>query len=404
MNQNWKRSFFTIAIGQTVSLIGSSAVQFSLIWWISSETQSPLMLGLSGLVAFLPMVFLGPLAGVLSDKYDRKIICICADIFLGLSAAVFAVIMWIYDLPCESALIVLLLRGIGGTFHQPALQAIIPQLVPAEELMRANSWTQFMQSGALMIGPVIGAAMFAALPMPVILMTDLVGAIVASVLLGLVAVPRLAQAEAQEKQSFVRQFREGIQVFLDDRRLLLLLAIETLGMVFFLPLSSFYPLMTSSYFQASAWHGSIVELGYAIGMMGMAFLLGSVIRIDNKLRAAYLGLLGIGVTSALGGVLPPTMIGWVIFLVGCVVMGACGNLHSIPLVAYMQTTIPPERMGRAFSLLGMVGSLTMPIGLLVASPIAEKIGVHVWFLIAGVAVIAITLVGMICDRRRYTQQ
>ena len=46
----WKQKFLTIAAGQTVSLIGSSAVQFSLIWWLASETGSPMMMALSGLV------------------------------------------------------------------------------------------------------------------------------------------------------------------------------------------------------------------------------------------------------------------------------------------------------------------------------------------------------------------
>ena len=56
----WKRGFYTIFAGQTVSLIGSSAVQFALIWWLASGTDSPIMLALSGLVAFLPQLLLGP--------------------------------------------------------------------------------------------------------------------------------------------------------------------------------------------------------------------------------------------------------------------------------------------------------------------------------------------------------
>ena len=68
MNKTWKRKFFTIAIGQMASLIGSSAVQFALIWWIASETGSAIMMGLSGLVAFLPMTFLSPAAGIAADR------------------------------------------------------------------------------------------------------------------------------------------------------------------------------------------------------------------------------------------------------------------------------------------------------------------------------------------------
>ena len=88
----WKKKFFTIAIGQTVSLIGSSAVQFAMIWWMAIETDSPLMMSLAGLVAFLPQLILGPFAGVWIDRRKRKTVVIAADLFVGLVAAAFAIV------------------------------------------------------------------------------------------------------------------------------------------------------------------------------------------------------------------------------------------------------------------------------------------------------------------------
>jgi DHA3 family macrolide efflux protein-like MFS transporter len=80
----WKRDFLTIASGQTVSLISSAAVQFSLIWLLASETGSPIMMSIAGLVAFLPQLILGPFAGVWVDRLNRKTVIIAADLFLGL--------------------------------------------------------------------------------------------------------------------------------------------------------------------------------------------------------------------------------------------------------------------------------------------------------------------------------
>lgn len=393
----WKRKFIAIAAGQAVSLIGSAAVQFSLIWWIASETNSPIMLGLSGLAAYLPALFLSPLAGVLADRLNRKLICILSDMFVGLSALVFALFMWKSEVASGMALVVLFVRGISGTFQQPAIQAIIPQLVPPQELVMANGWTQFMQSGAFMIGPVLGAAMYAALPMPVILLTDLVGAIVASVMLGMVPIPKLTVV-APKRQQFLREWRDGLQIYLEDRTLMNIMVVQALCMLFYLPLSAFYPLMTSSYFKASAWHGSIVELSYAAGMMLSAVLFGSVIKVNNKIRVAYIGLLGIGTASLVGGILPPTVFGWWVFMIDCGLLGGFSNVYGIPLMAYMQETIPQEKMGRAFSLLGMISSAAMPLGLFFASPVAEAIGVNIWFAITGMAVILIALIGGIALR------
>lgn len=395
---SWKRKFFTIAIGQMASLIGSAAVQFALIWWIASETESAVMMGLAGLVAFLPASLLSPVAGIVADRYSRKIICIAADMFIGLVAAVFALLMWGFDMPIWTALLILGLRSVGNTFQQPASQSMIPQFVPADELMKVGGWNQMLTSGSFLLGPAIGAALYAAVPMPVILLTDLLGALIASVMLAVVSIPPVVR-QKKEKQAPLAELKEGLEVFRQDKALALVVIIGTLCMVFYMPLSSFYPLMTSDYFSASAWHGSAVEVCYALGMMISAFLMGSVIKVKKHLSVAYLGMLGLGAASAVCGLLPPTMWAWVIFAIVCGVMGGFGNVYSVPMVAYMQTTIAPERMGRAFALISLTASLAMPVGLMIGAPVAEQIGVHAWFLISGIGICAVTAVGMALHRR-----
>ena len=360
MQQSWKRKFWIISIGQIASLIGSSAVQFALIWWIASETGSAIMMGLSGLVAFLPATLLSPLAGIVADRYHRKYICIFADLFIGVSAAIFSVMLWLFEMPVWTALIILFFRSIGNAFHQPAFQAMIPQFVPAEDLVKIGGWNQLIASGSFLLGPAIGAALYAAFSLPVILLTDLLGAIIASVMLAAVQIAPM-------------------------------------------PLSSFYPLMTSDYFNATAWHGSVVEILYAAGMMVAAFLFSSVIKVKQHLLFSYVGMLGVGITSAIGGLLPPDMWAWLIFALACGVMGAFGNVHSIPLIAYMQTTIPAEKMGRAFSLIALAASLSMPVGLLIASPVAETVGVNVWFLLSGIGTVLITATGLFLHQRMQRQ-
>ncbi len=80
-------------------------------------------------------------------------------------------------------------------------------------------------------------------------------------------------------------------------------------------------------------------------------------------------------------------------------MGGSGNVYNIPLMAYMQQTIPPEKQGRAFSLMGSLMSLAMPLGLMVAGPAAEYGGVELWFFLSGAAIILITAVSMLITAR-----
>lgn len=385
----WKSKFLIVALGQAISLLGSHGVQFALIWWLAEKTSSPLMLGISGLVAYLPMTLFSPLAGIAADRINRKFICIFSDMTMGIIAMVYAVLLHFFDLPVWTVFIMLCVRGTGSTFQQPAIQSIIPQLVPPEQLVKTNGWMQLMNAGSFFLGPIIGASLYAAFPMSVVLMSDVIGAVLASAALAVVKVPKL-EKQRMESQNMALQFKEGLEVFQQDKKLFCLIVCEALCMFFYAPLSSFYPLMTSDYFRLSAIHGSTVELAFAVGMMASSLLFSSVLKIKRKIRTSFIGLLGMGISAAICGMLPPVYAGWIFFAATCICLGASGNIHTIPLTAYIQETVAAEKMGRAFSVLTLISSVTMPVGLLISSPIAEKVGVNTWFFISGVSMVLIT--------------
>lgn len=391
-NNNWKKKFLIIATGQSISLIGSSAVQFALIWWLASETNSPMIMALSGLVAFLPQLCLGPFAGVWIDRMKRKHVVIAADLFMGLLAGIFAVGFQLGTPPYWIICVVLGIRSVGNVFHTPAMQALVPILVPTDQLVKVNGWSQLMQSGSFILGPIVGAAMFSVLPMSWILATDLLGAIAACLCLWGVVIDEPA-AEQKEAPHFMRELKEGAQVLVSDRKLMIATITTVACMVFFLPLSSYYPLMSSSYFARAAIYGGLVELLYAVGMMIAAFLFSLVKEVKYKFVIIYIGLMGIGATSLVCGLLPPEPWAYWVFAAICCIMGASGNIYGIPMMAYMQEAIDPQAQGRVFSLIGSVMSAAMPLGLLLSGPLAEKYGVNGWFLITGIAVIFFVLLG-----------
>lgn len=397
-----------MAVGQGVSYIGSSAVQFALIWWLTKETGSALMLSLAGIFAFLPQAVLGPFAGVWVDRLKRKTVMIAADLFTGFAALVFAAAFFFGSPPYWAACAVLGVRAIGGVFHGPALQAAIPLLVPPEELVRANSVNQFIFVGSFMLGPVIGAAMSAAWPMEFILLSDLLGAVIACGALVVVKIPELFDKEAlvhntagagQEKNHFFKEMKIGALTFLEDKKLLFLTVFSMLVMLFIMPLSSLYPLMVNTHFGGTEWQLSIVQVIYGLGMIAGAGVIGALgNKIKNKIFASIAGLFIFSITSVLSGIVPPTAAGLWIFAGICLVMGAGNNIYNIPFMTYMQETIPNEKQGRAFSLLSCLMSLAMPLGLLIAGPIAELLGVPAYFIIAGSASLTITVVCMFMEK------
>ena len=402
-NKKWKSQFIVVALGQAISMLGSQGVQFALIWWLAEKTSSPLMLGISGIVAYLPMSLFSPIAGIAADRYNRKFISIFSDMTMGMIALIYAVLLFFLDLPVWTVFVMLCVRGIGSTFQQPAIQSIIPQLVPKDQLVKTNGWMQLLNSGSFLLGPVIGASLYAIFPMSVVLMSDVVGAILASVALAVVKIPKLEKTE-NEKQRFVTEVKEGLQVFREDKKLFYIVIAEALCMFFYAPLSSFYPLMTSDYFDLSAMYGSAVELSFAIGMIVSSLLFSSVLKVERKIRVSFIGLLGMGIASVICGVIPPVYIGWFFFAASCMCLGVAENVHTIPLTAYIQETVAPKKMGRAFSVLTLISSVPMPVGLLFSSPIAEKVGVNVWFFISGLCMLTLTTLVLIRYAAKHRRQ
>ena len=294
----WKKKFIMVALGQAVSLLGSHGVQFALIWWLAERTASPLMLGISGLAAYLPVTLFSPAAGIAADRFNRKWISIFSDLTMGAAALIYAALLLFFDLPVWTVLVMLCLRGIGSTFQQPAVQSMIPQLVPKDQLVKANGWIQLLNSGSFLLGPVIGASLYAVFPISVVLLSDVAGAILASAALAAVKIPKLKR-EKGEKQHFISEIKEGILVFGEDKKLLHIVTAQALCMFFYAPLSAFYPLMTSDYFNLSAMYGSAVELSFAAGMMAASLLFSGVWKAERKLRVSFMGLLGMGAASVL---------------------------------------------------------------------------------------------------------
>ena len=119
-NPAWRRRYYTILAGQAVSQVGSSAVQFALVWFLAQETASPAAMGLAGLAAFLPGAILSPAAGIVADRHNRKRVCIAADLAAGIMATAFALAMGSWGVSV-AAVIALLAARAAATAAAPIL-------------------------------------------------------------------------------------------------------------------------------------------------------------------------------------------------------------------------------------------------------------------------------------------
>ncbi len=117
--RRWAATFFPIWIGQAFSLIGSLLAQFALVWWLTKTTGSATVLATATLAAILPGVVVGPFAGALVDRWNRKRVMMWADGASALCALVLAYLFWTNAIQPWQIYVMMLLRSIAGTFHWP---------------------------------------------------------------------------------------------------------------------------------------------------------------------------------------------------------------------------------------------------------------------------------------------
>lgn len=147
-----------------------------------------LALTIASVVGLLPQAIIGSFAGVWIDRFNRKKIMIFADAAVALSS-LFLCVLFLLDYQSLSFVyVVLLIRAIGETFHKPAVQALIPQLVPSAELTKAGGFGQMINSACSMIGPMLGALLMSITTLPYAMLIDVIGAILAILTLSLVHV------------------------------------------------------------------------------------------------------------------------------------------------------------------------------------------------------------------------
>jgi len=389
---SWRKPFFTLYIGQAFSLLSSSAVQFAIIWWITVETGSAIALTVASIVGLLPQVLIGPFAGVWIDRYNRKKVMIIADLTVAFASFILGISFFLGKPSLNFVYIILFIRALGETFHKPALQAAIPQLVPETELTKAGGLGQMVSSVCAMAGPMLGALLMSITSLKYIMLVDIVGAILAVLLLSVVKIGNHSAVQ-NEHRRIIGDMKQGLQAIKGNKLLMKMSLPILITSIVFMPLGSLLPLMVKIYFNGTAWHNGIIQTLFSLGMLLSALLIGLTGGLKKPFLMISLSAFLLGVCSLIGGIIPTTAF-WV-FCIVVFIMGTTGMLGNIPYVAYIQQSIPPENMGKVISLVTSAMSLGIPIGMIIAGPVAEAVGVNNWMIIAGILMLLVGFLSLV---------
>lgn len=387
VRENWRKYFIIIYTGQAFSILGSAAVQFAIIWWLTVQTESAIVLSIASIIGFIPNITIGPFAGVWIDRYNRRTVMILADGMIALSTMLLAIVFLFIEMPpVWFVYLILFLRGVGSAFHEPALQAAIPTLVPQEMLIKTGGWGNSISSISNMLGPVLGAILIENFPFSAVALVDILGAIVAITSLFFVKIPNVKQDD-ENKISLLYDMRMGFKEIRRNKPLVAIIVPIVFCYLIYMPVGSLYPLLVRVHFGGSAWHNGIAEFAFASGLLISSVFLGIWGKVKQRFYIISIAISTFGLVSTLSGILPSTA--FYIFAFCAFVMGFSGTLINVPFITYVQETTPPQTLGKVLSLIMSLISLTMPVGLLVAGPVSEKVGVEIWFRYSGILQIII---------------
>lgn len=383
---NWKHKFFAIYTGQFFSLLSSAAVQFSIIWWLTDTTGgSALVLTLAGLAGFLPQALAGLFAGTVTDRYSRKLMMIMADMTVALGSLILFTTLYFHEVSITFVILVLAVRSLATAFHMPAIQASIPLIAPKEHLTKVAGWGQTVSSISNIAGPAVGMSLLAATSIEWVLLLDVFGAVIASSILLFIHIPKVQRTETIDPTSILVEMKEGYNAVVKHPVLLKLAFVMTVVAVLYIPLGTYFPLITRNHFERGVVEAGIVEIVFAVGLILGGSLLGVLGDRFDKVKTMAAGMMLMGTSLFLSGLLSAPF--FYVFIVLAGLVGLSGPLFSAPFYAFIQTEIESHLLGRVFSFVTSLSLLATPIGYALAGVLIELTSVAALFSIIGVLII-----------------
>ena len=385
---NWAARFFTVWGGQAFSLFGSALVQFALVWYLTKQTGSATVLATATLVAMLPQIVLGPFAGALVDRWNRRFIMMIADGGIALATILLAYLFASGQVQIWHIYAILMVRSVGQAFHYPAMQASTSLMVPEKQLNRISGANQTLMGAINIIAPPTGALLLEVLPYartsfsstwqrPCWQSRPCCSSPFRN---------RMRSAENQEQSDgkpagLMQDVREGLRYVASWPGLLAILIMATVINFLLTPTGALMPLLVTKHFGLGALEFGLMDSAWGFGVIIGGLILGTWGGFKRKVATSMMGIIGIGLGVTIVGLSPANMY-W-LAIAGMAFSGIMNPITNGPLFALVQSTVRPDMQGRVMSLIISAATAMTPLSLMVAGPLSDAIGIRTWFWFGG---------------------
>ena len=391
MNQtqnNWKSKTMLFLASQCITLFGSMIVQMSIIWYVTLKTSSGGWVAAFTICSYLPQFLISFFAGVWADRYNRKKLIVLADGVITIATLIMFLVMPMIssDFVLLSALLVIsIVRSIGAGVQTPAVNAVIPHLVPAEYLMKYNGINATIQSIVQFIAPAVAGTVLSIGTFRSTLFIDIVTALIGIGLLSCILLPK--QEVANDNISVFSEIKAGIHYSFSDKMIGKILIVYGLFILLSVPAGFMSALLVSRVYGDVYWYLTAVEL---VGFAGMALggvLMGMWGGFKSRFKTFAFGLLILSIMTIGMGITPY----FVLYLAMMFVYSIALTIIQTATTTIIQENAQESMIGRVFGLMGAMYSGFLPVGMAVFGPLADVLPLQ-WVMVgSGIALVLVTV-------------
>lgn len=376
----FSKDFTLVVIGQIISLFGNAALRFALPLYLLNQTGSSALYGAVTACAFLPMVLLSPVGGIVADRVNKRNIMVALDFLTALLVFSFYMLMNGQHLILLLTAVLMLLYGIAGAY-QPAVSASMPALAGQENLMAANSIINMISSLASLLGPILGGILYSSYGLEAVLAVCTCCFLFSAVMEIFIRIPCVKQEKNGRLWEIVRKdFGESFRFIWHEKPMIGKAVLSACSINLFMSslINVGMPYLITEVFDLEAsWANTLY--GFAQGALAAGGLAGGVCAgiFAKKLSVKKAG--NLIVISALclfpaGAALLFSVSGMVHYLVltvCCFLVMVCSTIFSVQIISFVQAGTPQSLIGKVIALMMAVSMCAQPLGSLLYGVLFE---------------------------------
>ncbi|MBO0801730.1 MAG: amino acid adenylation domain-containing protein [Nocardiopsaceae bacterium] len=356
--------FLAVALGQLVSVTGSTLTEFALPVWIYLQTGVLQQFGLLAAVGVLPGLAIGPLAGAITDRCDRRLVMIASGLTAGAAEIALLGLDQAGGLRIWNIYVLVGVLSVAVAFQQAAYASAIPQIVPKRYLGHANGMVQAGNGFGQLVAPLAGAGLLAVIGLKGILAADVASYAVAVGVLAFVRFPPLMALVRTE--SLMAELAGGYRFILRDRGFRAMIGFLAVGNLFLTP---FFILISPLVLTFA----HLTDVAYATAAAGVGGLLAGLVMgvwggPGRRMAGVIACTLGLGLCAVVTGLRPDLPL----VMTGCFGMAFALGLANGITATIIQTKVPQRLHGRVFAMKMAISGAAMPLAFAVIAPYGIK--------------------------------